>query len=1063
MDVDETFAAAIASRYRIERTLGEGGMAIVYLARDGKHGRPVALKVLRAELATTLGAERFLREITIAARLVHPNILPLHDSGEAAGHLYYVMPYVEGATLRERLDREKQLPLADVADITSQIAAALDYAHAHGVVHRDVKPDNVLLVDDRVLVADFGLARALTSAASTPLTRTGTVVGTPAYMSPEQCAPGETVDARSDVYALACMAFEMIAGVTPFRGATAQAMIAHQISGEPPSVCAERARCPQAVDDVLKHGLAKSPADRYQSAGELAGALKAAMQGAPVTTGPGISGSRLPQRRHWMSVVALAIAIVVSGWFVAKSAGAGPALDRNVYVVFPFREDSTAASSGLRADDVSHRLQGAMSRWRGVQVVDELRVSDLMMREPPRTVKDGLEAAEKLSAGELAWGEIGVVGDSAEIHVVAYDVSGGAGASRDFRRNLPLSGGDERLIESVIAALADSIIIGGRPPIGIDVYGTHNLTARDEFSYGWDALQRFDVPAAEKHFEAAARADEKFALAHLWSARVRAWRGIDAPATWLPDIRQALRLKDSLTTPDKMHALALLALAEGRFADACQRYRRLTILDSNDFAAWLGLGDCNALDDAVVPDGRSPTRFAFRGSYWSAVRAYQRALELLPSFHQAEHGAAFQRLTGRVLHAEESWPRRGVGVLPDTQRYVAFPGFQAETLEFVPVPYARASRGDTRPPTERRAVTWAATTLRDEMRKWYDAFPANADAQAAYAFSLETTSALEGSTTDLPQALELVRRSAAHSDSADLRVYRETAVVRLLLKLDSMAVARRLADSVLAANPAPTPYQAGYLANLAVLTGRPRRAAALLRLAASDTNHVPFLGFDGRRLMLPGDLMPSILMLRAYAALDAPHDSVRATYMRIEQALERTRPLSTQLKMRRKLLLTPAVLTEEDLGATEFANAPDHDPLLDMRAALMRRDRAAARAAGLRFGAQADDATPGTIGIDRMTAFATMLLALGDTSTATRELDAALDALPRARSILLEATPQAGALGRALLLRARLAVRAGDRMTARRRLGQVDALWGGADADVRAPLDTLHRQLRLPN
>ena len=548
MDVDETFASAIASRYRIERTLGEGGMAIVYLARDTRHGREVALKVLRPELATTLGADRFLREITIAARLVHPNILPLHDSGEAAGHLYYVMPYVEGATLRQRLDREKQLPLADVADITSQIAAALDYAHAHGVVHRDVKPDNVLLVDGRVLVADFGLARALTSAASTPLTRTGTVVGTPAYMSPEQCAPGEAVDARSDVYALACMAFEMIAGMTPFRGATAQAMMAHQISGDPPSVCAERERCPRDVDEVLKRGLAKSPADRYQRAGEFAEALASAVRGGPGVTTAGAAGQRSTRgRRRWMPAGALAIAIVVGGWFVAQNAGAGPALDRNIYVVFPLRQDSALARSGLDGEEAAQLLSRAMSSWRGIQMVNAMRVSDMWARRPPRTVEDGLEAAEQLHAGELAWGEINIVGDSLEIHAVAYDVSGGVGAARDFRMYLPRAGRTWRQTDSVFVALADSVVVGGRGPGGLGVFGTHDVEAWEEFSRGYGALNRFDFLSAQAHFDAATRADMNFALAHLWAARVRAWRANATPTAWLADARQAVRLKDSLS------------------------------------------------------------------------------------------------------------------------------------------------------------------------------------------------------------------------------------------------------------------------------------------------------------------------------------------------------------------------------------------------------------------------------------------------------------------------------------------------------------------------------------
>ncbi len=1058
MDVDDGFIEAIASRYHIERELGRGGMAVVYLATDVKHRRQVALKVLRPEIATTLGAERFLQEITIAARLVHPNILPLHDSGEAAGRLYYVMPYVDGATLRERLDRERQLPIADVVDVTSQIAAALDHAHGRGVVHRDIKPDNVLLVDGRVLVADFGLARALTSATSSPLTRTGTVVGTPAYMSPEQCAPGSAVDTRSDVYALACMTFEMIAGVTPFRGATAQAMMAHQISGDPPSVCAERERCPRAVDDVLKRGLAKSPADRYQRAGELAEALKEAVQGAPRTS-EASSGPRPTRRRRWMPAGALAIAVVVGGWFVARNAGAGPALDRNVYAVFPLRDAAPIAPGQLDGAQVGDLLSRAMARWTGVHLVNNMRVTDLWARKRPLTVDDGLRAAERLNAGTLAWGEIVPLGDSLEIHVVAYDVAGGPGASREFTKYLPRAAGDFAQMDSVFSALADSVLVGGRAPPGISVTGTHSLPAFYEFRYGHDALGRFDLQSAQEHFDAAARADENFALAHLWAARVRAWRGEAEPKAWLRDAMQATRQAASLSNNEKVHAYALLDLAEGRVAEACQLYRRLTRADETDFAAWLGLGDCNARDDAVVPDSRNPTGFVFRGSFWTAYTSYQRALALVPSFHQAERGAVFQRLAGRVLITEESKLRRGMGVRPDTERYVAFQSFPAETLAFFPVPYRLAERQNIAPPTEHRAVVWAANTMRDLMQEWLTTYPASVDAQAAYAVALETASAVDGTPTDLPKALSLARRAAAHTDSADLRVYRQITVVRLLVKLDSLGAAKRLSDSLLAANPSPTPYQAGCLANLAALTGQARRTASLLRVAAADSNNVPFLDFDGRRLILPGELMPNILALRAYAALGEPRDSVRTVYHRVDRLLTRVIPPPRRLAMRNKVLSTPALMSDDDLGSVELASVPNSDALLEMRAALLRQDAAAARAAGDRFAARVEALSPGTMGIDRLTAYATMLLALGDTADAIQRLDDALDAVPRSRSILLEATPQAAAVGRARLVRAQLAIRAGDRATAQRRLAELNELWSGADPELKAAMEALRRQL----
>src|SRR5687767_4720676 len=229
-------ASALADRYRIERELGAGGMATVYLAQDLKHNRPVAIKVLRQELAAAIGPDRFLREIGIAARLQHPHILSLHDSGNAGGLLYYVMPYVEGESLRDRLIRERQLPLEDALAITRDVADALSYAHARDIVHRDIKPENILLASGHALVVDFGIARAVSAAGGDALTETGMAVGTPAYMSPEQALGGESLDGRSDTYSLGTVLYEMLAGAPPFTGPTAQAIMARKAADMPPPI-----------------------------------------------------------------------------------------------------------------------------------------------------------------------------------------------------------------------------------------------------------------------------------------------------------------------------------------------------------------------------------------------------------------------------------------------------------------------------------------------------------------------------------------------------------------------------------------------------------------------------------------------------------------------------------------------------------------------------------------------------------------------------------------------------------------------------------------------------------
>jgi serine/threonine-protein kinase len=286
--------AALTDRYLIERELGAGGMATVYLAQDLKHDRKVAIKVLRPELAAVIGAERFLREIKTIATLQHPHILGLIDSGEVQGTAYYVMPFVEGESLRDRLRREKQLPIADAVRIATEVAGALDYAHRHGVIHRDIKPENVMLHDGSALVADFGIALAVSHAGGgARMTETGMSLGTPHYMSPEQAMGEREITARSDVYALGCVTYEMLTGDPPFTGSTAQAIIAKVMTEKPVPLQRQRERVPDAVEDAVLTALEKLPADRFASAAEFAAALRGTPGPATTRIGAGARSTRV--------------------------------------------------------------------------------------------------------------------------------------------------------------------------------------------------------------------------------------------------------------------------------------------------------------------------------------------------------------------------------------------------------------------------------------------------------------------------------------------------------------------------------------------------------------------------------------------------------------------------------------------------------------------------------------------------------------------------------------------------------------------------------------------------
>ena len=346
---------ALSDRYRLDREIGAGGMATVYLAQDVRHDRRVALKVLRPELAAVIGAERFLAEIKLTANLQHPHILPLFDSGEADAYLFYVMPYVEGETLRDRLNREKQLPVADAVRVASEVASALDYAHRHGVVHRDIKPENILLHDGQALVADFGIALAASKASGARMTETGMSLGTPHYMSPEQAMGEREITARSDVYALGAVLYEMLTGDPPFTGSTAQAVVARVVTESPRPLVPQRHTIPRHVEAAVLTALEKLPADRFASAAEFAEALKnkaftttvamAAPAAAPDTS------ERARRRPPPLTLAAFglaAIATVAALWGWLRPAAPQPVSQFSLFLKSPEALQPSSPSGGGR-------------------------------------------------------------------------------------------------------------------------------------------------------------------------------------------------------------------------------------------------------------------------------------------------------------------------------------------------------------------------------------------------------------------------------------------------------------------------------------------------------------------------------------------------------------------------------------------------------------------------------------------------------------------------------------------------------------------------------------------
>ncbi|MEO6878310.1 MAG: serine/threonine-protein kinase, partial [Gemmatimonadaceae bacterium] len=390
----DAFRAELAERYDIEGEIGAGGMAVVYRARDLQRGRFVALKVLRAELGGGDSGDRFHREIRLVAQLVHPNILPLLDSGKTAGQLWYTMPFIDGESLGARLDREKQLPIDDAIRLTREIAEALSYAHAKGILHRDIKPDNILLADGHALVADFGIARALTDDPRGRITASGMALGTPGYMSPEQSTADRDVDARSDIYALGSVCYEMLAGEPPFTGPTAQAVIARRLTLPPPSLRTTRPTIPPSIDAAVQRALAPAPADRFATTLDFARAL---------ATGANASSQRgtPKERRLWMAAIALLAVAAIAGRTYRNSKHADvPAAARQTaaggirLAVVPFRLIGGDSTDRYLADGLSEEINSALSNLSGLRVIAQSSVVPVAASDKrPRDIAATLNAA----------------------------------------------------------------------------------------------------------------------------------------------------------------------------------------------------------------------------------------------------------------------------------------------------------------------------------------------------------------------------------------------------------------------------------------------------------------------------------------------------------------------------------------------------------------------------------------------------------------------------------------------------------------------------------------------
>jgi len=594
----DRLSAALADRYRLERELGQGGMATVYLAQDLRHDRLVAIKVLRPELAHALGPERFLREIRTTANLRHPHILPLYDSGQAgADLLFYVMPFVEGESLRARLDREKQLPLDEALRIAREVADALSYAHSRGVIHRDIKPENILLESGHAAVADFGIARAVDAAGGDRLTETGMAIGTPAYMSPEQAAGERNLDGRSDQYTLGCVLYEMLAGQPPFSGPSVESVIHQHLTAAPAPVTQFRPALPAEVAGALQRTLAKTPADRFSAVAQFAEVLGAAPRHVSDAVAPAPAGRRAPARRTILIVAAAALLLGVFGWWITHRRTAVPLAD-DVIAVAPFDVLDPALSlwSEGMVDVLARNLDGA---------------GPLRTVPPTYVIRRWNGRADRASAAALGratgarltvFGQIlATRGDSVRVTATVFDVAAGRSLGEIEIRDE--SGNMDRVADSLTIGVLREL--GRSRPVGAvraTAFHSTSLVALKAFLQGEQLFRRTEFDSALAAYRQAVDADSTMALAWRRMATAVGWTTTAGDSLETVYMLRAAALnrghapRDSLLlTADSLSTALYTASQDTMFR--AHRARLFATLESavqrypDDPEAWYELGD----------------------------------------------------------------------------------------------------------------------------------------------------------------------------------------------------------------------------------------------------------------------------------------------------------------------------------------------------------------------------------------------------------------------------------------------------------------------------------------
>ncbi len=997
--------------------LGYGSHAIVYRATDRLLGRDVALKVLRPELVNSDVSERFRREIRLTARLEHPHIARVYGTGEWDGLPYFVTALARGSSLADRLQREHQLPLDQAVRIVREIATALAYAHGEGVVHRDVKPANILLTADGALLTDFGVARVFQDTALSNVTSTGAIVGTVAYMSPEQIC-GEPVDERSDQYALALVLYEILAGVPPHVAATTEGLRGLRVLGQQQPVRTHRPSVPAVIDEILNQALSPAAADRFHSMAEFAAALDLSSDmlksgtrfvapAGPVrrsgeTTATTAAMPRRPMPRAWIAGALAVVGVLTLGAlalakFRTSSDAAVPDADSGRFAI-------VADGDRTRTDPIMLALAAELGAWQGVTATTDESDGATVLATRVTPADGGITAVVTVRRPDGASQPAGAV----QVH-------------------FPLAA---KLDPDSLRILAARVLVASLvSPDSIELpYGVRQrpTAAVRQYASAWLKLRAGHLDEAERDFAGAA---PTLPQAALWQALVGSWRQPQSVAAWRDVASEAARGSDALSPADSLLAIALQHRAADRIGDGIAALTEATRLAGDRFATWYTLGEALRFDDRVIVDRTSPTGARFASSWWAATEAYRRAIELLPTDGLV---TLFSHLPTTAFALNGS--RRAGRLVDDGEQYAGLPSASGDTVLVFPMPVRVFTAGSAKvPDTYQRAIRTGRARLLQLATALARRAPRSVVAQLAYARALEYSgmlTATSGTTSALSTLDSATKLARTREDSLDAG----TSEMRVRLRLGDFAGARSVSTRLLQQAASASPDAASRLASIAMLVGRAALAESLLvranALASNRSDGVPEAVATAIARYTIGSASGDCAALSALRATAV--SALQSYYSRAELRVAVQRWITPGDWMR---ITCPSAPLPEGAEAS--------DPLLRAVSALQSGQASSAGAAIRAMAAGRDGASTSAVAWDTRYAELWLLVQAGDTVSAREQLGGALDEISATLDYILFDLAQGAGLRRSLAMCGDIAVPGSTRPSREKCRDALRALSGG--------------------